>query len=48
MFEIYFNDLNADAQKRFLEYIGLDDPKEGNYDIDMCPITVIDYQEVNE
>ena len=43
MFDIYFSDLNEDAQRRFLDYIGLTDPKEGNYDIDVSPITIIDY-----
>lgn len=42
MFEIYFSDLNEDAQNRFLEYMKLDSAKEGNYDIDMVPIAVID------
>jgi len=32
-FEIYFNDLNEEAKKAFLEFMGMTDPKEGNYDI---------------
>ena len=43
MFEIMFNDLNKDAQERFLEYMGMDDPSEGNYEI--VPIAEIDYND---
>ena len=32
-FEIYFNDLNEETQKAFLEFMGMTDSKEGNYDI---------------
>ena len=32
-FEIYFNDLHEEAQKAFLEFMGITDPKEGNYDV---------------
>lgn len=39
-FEIYFSDLNKDAQRRLLEFVGEDDPKEMNWDIDMCPIGI--------
>ena len=39
-FEIYFNDLNDDAQKRLLEAVGETDPKEMNWDINMCPIAL--------
>lgn len=43
MFEIMFNDLNPEAQKRFLEYMGLKDASEGNYEV--FPITMIDYND---
>jgi len=39
-FEIYFSDLNEDAQKRLLEFVGEDDPAEMNWDIDMLPIAI--------
>lgn len=39
-FDIYFSDLNEDAQKRLLDAVGVDDPKEMNWDIDMCPIAM--------
>lgn len=38
-FEIYFNDLNEDAQKRILESFGIQNPKEMNWDI--FPITSV-------
>ena len=46
-FEIFFNDLNEDAQKRLLEAVGETDPKEMNWDINMCPIAMypIPYKE---
>lgn len=43
MFEIMFNDLKPEAQKRFLEYMGLKDASEGNYEV--VPITMIDYND---
>lgn len=46
-FEIYFSDLNADAQKRLLEFVGVDNPKEMNWDIDMCPIGVYGLEKEN-
>lgn len=43
-FEIYFNDLNEDAKKELLEMIGVDDPKEMNWDINICPIAIYDVE----
>ena len=37
-FEIFFSDLNEDAQKRLLEAVGAKDPAEMNWDLDICPI----------
>ena len=39
-FEIYFSDLTEDAQKRLMEAVGITEPSEMNWDIDMCPIGV--------
>lgn len=39
-FEIYFSDLNEDAKKRLLEDVGIDDPKEMNWDMDVVPIAL--------
>lgn len=36
--EIYFSDLNEDAQNRLLEFVGVKDPKEMNWDMDIMPI----------
>ncbi len=38
-FNIYFSDLNEDAQKRLMDAIGIKDPKEMNWDIDISPLT---------
>lgn len=39
-FDIYFSDLNEDAQKRLMAAVGINDPSEMNWDIDMCPIAM--------
>ena len=44
-FEIYFSDLNKDAQKRLLEAVGAETPADMNWDIDMCPIAMYDFEE---
>lgn len=42
-FEIMFDDLSEDAKKRFLSFLRLDDPKDGNYDT--FPIATFDIEE---
>jgi hypothetical protein len=42
-FEIMFDDLNEEAKKQFLEFQGLQDPAEGNFDI--CPIAIAELAE---
>lgn len=37
-FEIYFSDLNEEAQKELLKAIGCEDPTEMNWDLDILPI----------
>lgn len=37
-YPIYFNDLNEKAQKALMEAIGIDDPKEMNWDMDIVPL----------
>ena len=37
-FDIYFSDLNEDAQKRLMEAVGIDDPTEMNWDMDILPL----------
>lgn len=39
-FNIYFNDLNEDAQQRIMKAVGIDDPSEMNWDINMCPLAM--------
>ena len=47
-FEIYYGDLNEDAQKRLLALVGATDPAEMNWDpeINMCPLAIYE-TEVN-
>lgn len=40
-FNIYFSDLNEDAQQRLLTYAGIADPSEANWDMDVLPIASI-------
>ena len=37
-FNIYFSDLNEDAQNRLLEAVGAAAPSDMNWDMDICPI----------
>ena len=46
-FDIYFSDLNEKAKKSFLEFMGIEDPKEANMDIDVIPIATIDMDELS-
>lgn len=40
-FELFFSDLNEDAQKRLLDFYGYREPKDGNWDIDIEPLLVL-------
>ena len=41
MFNIYFSDLNKDAQERLMELVDIEDPKEMNWDVDIFPLAVV-------
>ena len=41
-FEIEFDDLNEDAQKRFLKFQGLENPEQGNLHI--SPIAFVELE----
>lgn len=40
-FEIHFNDLKPEVQEELLDFMGIEDPKEMNWDVDTIPIAVI-------
>ena len=42
-FEIMFEDLKENAQKEFLDLLGLKSPKEGNWDI--IPIAIFETED---
>ena len=42
-FEIWFNDLNMEAQKRYLEFQGVSNPEELNPDL--APLAIIDLEQ---
>ena len=46
IFELYFNDLNAEAQAKLLDAAGLNDPSEANWD--MFPIDIIEFYEEDD
>ena len=43
--EIFFNDLKPEKQKEFLETVNVTDPKEMNWDIDMAPLAIVDFED---
>lgn len=45
IFEIYFSDLNEEAQKEILNFTGITKPEEMNWDIDMAPIALYENDE---
>ena len=47
-FEIYFSDLNEDAQKRLLEAVGAETAADMNWDTDICPIAMYDFETETE
>lgn len=40
-FNIYFSDLSDDAKKELMEFVGVKNPKEMNWDEDLVPLAVI-------
>jgi len=42
-FEIMFDDLSEEAQRRFLQFQGLEDTADGNFEI--CPIAIVELEE---
>ena len=47
-FEIYFSDLNEDAQKRLLIAVGAESPEEMNWDLDIIPLAVFEFEEIDD
>ena len=47
-FEIYFSDLNRVAQKELLKEVGVDDPSEMNWDLDILPLAVFEFEEIDD
>lgn len=48
VFEIYFSDLNDKAQAELLAILGIDDPKEMNWDMDIVPLATLEFEEVSD
>lgn len=44
-FEIYFSDLNEDAQQRLMEAVNITDPKEMNWDMDWLPLAIYEFED---
>lgn len=43
-FEIYFSDLNEDAQKRLLDAVGAESAADMNWDMDIIPIAQYNFE----
>jgi hypothetical protein len=43
-FEIMFDDLKEEAQCRFLEFQGLQDPADGNFEV--CPLAIVELEDI--
>lgn len=43
-FGIYFSDLNEDAQKSLLDFVGVESAADMNWDMDILPIATIDIE----
>ena len=43
-FEIYFSDLNEDAQQRLLEAVGAKDARDMNWDMDISPLAIYEFE----
>lgn len=46
--EIYFSDLNKEAQARLLDAVNAETPADMNWDMDIIPIAVLDFEEEDE
>ena len=44
-FEIYFSDLNEQAQQDLLELVGVESPADMNWDLDIIPLATVDFEE---
>jgi len=44
--EIYFDDLDEEAQKKFLKAMGIETSDEGNYDV--VPIAIVPVPEIDD
>ncbi len=42
--DFFFSDLTPEAQQRLLDAQGLKDASEGNYDLDIIPIFVLEVE----
>ena len=47
-FQIYFSDLNEDAKRRLLDFVGIKDVADANWDMDIIPIAVFDLETISE
>lgn len=45
---IYFSDLNEAAQKELLEFVGVEDPKDMNWDVDILPLAYYDVEDTSD
>ncbi len=46
--EIFYNDLKPEKQAELLNAVHVSDPSEMNWDINMCPIAIVDFEEMED
>lgn len=44
-FVLYFSDLTSEAQARIMDAAGINDPTEANWDMDVFPLALIDFEQ---
>lgn len=42
MLEIFFSDLNEEGQKKVMDHFNIKSPEEGNFDMDILPLAIIE------
>ena len=47
-FPIYFSNLNKETQKKLLDFVGVKEPCDMNWDVDMAPIAMYPFEDKSE
>lgn len=47
-FEIYFSDLNEEAQQALLDLVGASEASDMNWDMDILPLAVLNFEDSDD